>query len=228
MNVPLAVRALFEFPTVAGLAKLLDHHRESRDSLSPIGPAHSERVVASVDAPTSEPTKADTVALIPGEIEATMAEVWRNILGVAAVDIDDNFFELGNSLLAVRLSAELQSRFGMVVPIATLFEHGTIREQARLLSQPGQSAEWSPIVAIQPAGTPSPVSGSCHRWRSLLVCLVGRALGKRPTGVWTPGEVRGRGAILLQRGGNGGHMRSAIRRMAHQARPARGVTRAED
>jgi thioesterase domain-containing protein len=54
------------------------------------------------------------------------------------------------------LSSELESRFGIAVPIATLFQHGTIRAQARLVAQPGQATEWSPIVAIQPSGTRPP------------------------------------------------------------------------
>src|SRR5262245_4272430 len=162
MHVPVAVRALFEFPTVAGLAKILDHHRESPSSRSPSRLAsHNDRTVISVDpslASEQASVRNATVSVMPGEIEGTLAEVWRNTLGLAAVDIDEDFFELGgNSLLAVRLSAELECRFGIAVPIATLFEHRTIRDYARFIAQPGQLTEWSPIVAIQPVGTRPPL-----------------------------------------------------------------------
>jgi thioesterase domain-containing protein/acyl carrier protein len=160
MNAPLAVRSLFEFPTVAGLAKLLDEHSwvpstqgsGIRDRGSAIGDRGSHANLSRFRIPDRY-----IASLTPNDIEATLAEVWRNILGVATVDIDDDFFELGgHSLLAVRLSSELESRFGVAVPIATLFEHGTIRAQARLLAQPDQGAEWSPVVAIQPSGTRPP------------------------------------------------------------------------
>jgi aspartate racemase len=178
MGAPLAVRSLFEFPTVAGLAKLLDEHRRApstqgsgiRDRGSRANPGAGNRVPFSKGpeprtpdprSPIPDPfvpsSAARAAALVPGEIESTLAEIWRNILGVASVDIDDDFFELGgHSLLAVRLSSELESRFGIAVPIATLFQHGTIRAQARLVAQPGQATEWSPIVAIQPSGTRPP------------------------------------------------------------------------
>jgi len=169
MNAPLAVRSLFEFPTVAGLAKLLDEHRPGAVAFDL---ASTEARATAYRDPGSrirdpklgfENERRDTGLPAAarwakaGDIEATLAEVWRNILGVTSVDIDDDFFELGgHSLLAVRVSAELQARFGITLSIASLFEHGTIRAQARLLAQPGQAAEWSPIVAIQPSGTRPP------------------------------------------------------------------------
>lgn len=166
MGAPLAVRSLFEFPTVAGLAKLLDEHRTSGPvsrvpdpgfrSTNPRSPIPDPYVPSSTD-PRSPIPDPYIASRIPGEIESTLAEVWRNVLGVSTVDIDDDFFELGgHSLLAVRLSSELESRFGIAVPIASLFQHGTIRAQARLLAQSGQAAEWSPVVAIQPFGTRPP------------------------------------------------------------------------
>ena len=159
MHVPLAVRVLFEFPTVAGLAKVVDHHRDSLCSPWSAATASADKGnLAAGDAPLAREQPRTRDADLPGELEATVAEVWRSILGIAAVDIDDNFFERGgNSLGAVRLSSELESRFGVALPITALFEHGTIREQARLIAQAGQSAEWSPVMAIQPAGTRPPI-----------------------------------------------------------------------
>ena len=74
------------------------------------------------------------------------------------VDIDDNFFEIGgHSLLAVRLVSEMESRLGVALPPATLFQQGTIRQQAALLRGWNAEPEWSPLVAIQPRGSRPPL-----------------------------------------------------------------------
>src|SRR6185436_11611363 len=143
--------AVFEFPTIAGLAKLIDEQ-----GLRPlvVPPRITERGPSRRTA--AAPRASESFAA--GEIEAVLADVWRQVLNVPALDIDDNFFELGgHSLLAVRLVSEIASRFGVEVPLATLFEHGTIRTQARLLRQREIEPEWSPLVSIQPHGSKPPL-----------------------------------------------------------------------
>jgi len=62
----------------------------------------------------------------------------------------------GHSLLALRLVAEVQQHFERTLPLAVLFERGTIKELAKLLREQIASPE-STLVAIQPQGERSPV-----------------------------------------------------------------------
>lgn len=88
------------------------------------------------------------------ELERKLLEIWESILGVDSIDVNDNFFELGgHSLQAVRMFAEVEQTFGKNIPLATLFEAGTIERLANVLRSDGWSAPESSLVPIQPHGT---------------------------------------------------------------------------
>jgi amino acid adenylation domain-containing protein len=73
------------------------------------------------------------------------------------VGVRDNFFELGgDSLLAVRLMAEIHQQFERKLPLSTLFLTPTIEGLASTLEQQTDSLPWSPLVPLQPAGSKSP------------------------------------------------------------------------
>ena len=60
------------------------------------------------------------------------------VLGVR-VGPDDDFFELGgNSLLAVRIAAEVRERLLPAMPIRVLYRHRTIRRLAAATSDQSQ------------------------------------------------------------------------------------------
>ncbi|MEV4629500.1 beta-ketoacyl synthase N-terminal-like domain-containing protein [Micromonospora sp. NPDC049523] len=73
------------------------------------------------------------------EVEKAIAEVWREVLRVPHVGIDDDFFELGgHSLHATRVLAGLGSALGPDAPrltIMDLFDNSTIRELAALVNR---------------------------------------------------------------------------------------------
>ncbi len=164
IDAPLAVRSIFEFPTVGGLAKVIDRPPVSTGATPPQDPSP---VRASVTAANHAVTRSAIghgapSRLVHGELEMTLAEIWRHLLDVAAFDIDDDFFAVGgHSLLAVQLAAEIQSRFAISLPITAVLEHRTIRHQAQhlaaRLSQSDEGVEWSPLVALQPKGARPPL-----------------------------------------------------------------------
>ncbi|WP_459546791.1 amino acid adenylation domain-containing protein [Nocardia sp. X0981] len=60
-------------------------------------------------------------------VEAELARIFAELLGVPAVGIDDGFFELGgNSLVAARAVARINTTLGTALTIRDLFEAGTI------------------------------------------------------------------------------------------------------
>jgi thioesterase domain-containing protein len=90
-------------------------------------------------------------------VEIKLCEIWEKLLKVNPIGIKDNFFSVGgHSLLALRLMAEVQQHFQRTLPIAVLFERGTIKELAKLLREQIASPESS-LVPIQPQGERTPV-----------------------------------------------------------------------
>ncbi len=62
--------------------------------------------------------------------ERVLAEVWRQVLGVERVGIDDNYFAVGgDSIRSVRIVAEAGRR-GVGVSLPQLFRHQTVRDLA--------------------------------------------------------------------------------------------------
>ncbi|SAK51122.1 amino acid adenylation protein [Caballeronia catudaia] len=89
------------------------------------------------------PVSHDTVTVRPGSdsdsdsidaLERRLTDVWRDVLGVADIDRDRDFFSLGgHSLLAVKVVARLKPDYRLTV--AEVFEHRTIEALAALLRQ---------------------------------------------------------------------------------------------
>ena len=86
-------------------------------------------------------------------MEQQLTEIWEKILNVQPIGIRDDFFELGgHSLQAVRMFAEIEKNFNKNIPLATLFEAGTIEQLAEILRQDGWAEPESSLVPIQPKG----------------------------------------------------------------------------
>lgn len=75
------------------------------------------------------------------DLEQALAELWRNALGVEAVGIYDNFFDMGgHSLLVAVVHSNLQKMLGRELSIVDLFRYPTINALARHLSEEGQGS----------------------------------------------------------------------------------------
>jgi amino acid adenylation domain-containing protein len=93
------------------------------------------------------------------ELEKTLARIWEGLLP-GPLSIQENFFEIGgNSLLAVRLMAQLRQELGLELPLATLFEKPTIELLAAAISETAGelTAGRGALVPIQPGGTNAPL-----------------------------------------------------------------------
>ena len=85
-------------------------------------------------------------------VEEALAAIWREVLGVEAVGVDESFFELGgHSLLAMRLLARVRRVFGVELPVHALFERPTIALLApAVVAEPPRPAP--PLVPLPRAG----------------------------------------------------------------------------
>jgi thioesterase domain-containing protein/acyl carrier protein len=76
------------------------------------------------------------VLLPRDEVEETIATIWKDLLGLHPIGVRDSFFDRGgHSLLAARLFARIQERFGAALPLATLFHEPTIEHLANQIRQ---------------------------------------------------------------------------------------------
>src|SRR6267143_1794119 len=90
--------------------------------------------------------------------ERLLANIWAKILDVKTVGLQDSFFDIGgHSLLAVRLFAQIENRFGRRLPLAALFQAPTIEQLANVLRETASSKAWSSLVPIQPLGSKPPL-----------------------------------------------------------------------
>jgi amino acid adenylation domain-containing protein len=106
----------------------------------PLTPSGKVDVAALPPPPWSATPCSDTPwSATPGELPATatervVASAWRAELGLAIVDRDSTFFDLGgNSLALTGLQQRLESVLGRPIPLVALASHATVRSFARYL-----------------------------------------------------------------------------------------------
>jgi amino acid adenylation domain-containing protein len=111
------------------------------------------------------------------EQERQLQTIWQEVIGVEPLGMRDDFFEVGgHSLLAVRLVAAIEARFGQRVSLAALLQGRTIEAVAQMLGAPqGSAAEASAttgetsFLTLQRGGKRPPffAGGSHPRYREL-------------------------------------------------------------
>jgi amino acid adenylation domain-containing protein len=107
-------------------------------------------------APPTSPAAGYTAPRTP--VEEKLAAIWAQALGVPRIGVHDDFFALGgHSLLGGRVFAEIERTFGKRLPLATLFQGGTVERLAKLLHETGQPRRRTTYVALQPEGTKPPI-----------------------------------------------------------------------
>jgi hypothetical protein len=88
--------------------------------------------------PLPDPASSVTAAAYrppESEVERTLVAIWQEVLGLARVGTDDNFFDLsGNSLLAVKLVNRIRQELAPTLSLVTLFERPTVRGLARAIA----------------------------------------------------------------------------------------------
>ena len=108
--------------------------------------------------------------------EVALAEIWRQVLGVARVGLDDSFFDLGgDSILSLQIVAKARER-GIKLTPRQVFQHQVLREQAAALEagRPPPAAAWgaaevgeAPLTPIQRGFFELPLANRNHWNQSL-------------------------------------------------------------
>lgn len=91
--------------------------------------------------------------------EQKLLNLWKEVLQLSHLSPDENFFDAGgDSLVAVRLIVKVEKVFGKRLPLATLFQNGTVRSMARLLNSADNCPNnWHSLVPIRPGGIRKPL-----------------------------------------------------------------------
>jgi acyl carrier protein len=99
------------------------------------------------------------------EVEAQMAGLWGELLGVEEVGVEDNFFELGgHSLLATQLMSRVRESFGVELALRKLFEAPTVAALAVMIEE----------IQLQPNGSETSKIKSAPRGGSTLEDLLAK------------------------------------------------------
>jgi acyl carrier protein len=103
------------------------------------GPALTIDQLVGGDARRPRPQLEDEPVAPRDELEAAVAEIWQEVLGVEPVGVEDDFFDLGgHSLHITQILGRLRSTLDVELPMARLMESRTVAAVARLVA--GQRA----------------------------------------------------------------------------------------
>lgn len=99
-------------------------------------------------------------------LERELAAIWKEMLGVQQVSIDDDFFELGGqSLIAMRLFNRIRREHGVELSLSVLFQAPTIAATAALLREAKGLAAIDPsaeaVDGSIPVSDEEPASAAC-------------------------------------------------------------------
>ncbi|MEW2813268.1 amino acid adenylation domain-containing protein, partial [Streptomyces massasporeus] len=97
-------------------------------------------------------------------VEAIVARIWSQVLGVDRVGVHDNFFDLGgHSLLATRTVSLLRQELGREVTVRELFTSPTVERLAEAISRAGSAANSMALVPVARGEGGSPLSFAQQR-----------------------------------------------------------------
>jgi amino acid adenylation domain-containing protein len=148
-NDPLAAKAARRLTTELRRfvqAELPDYMVPSAFVLLDELPVTSNGKVDRAALPEPEPPRTEHGTPPRTPAETRMAALWKAVLGVEEVRLEDNFFDLGgHSLLATQLVSRVRAAFGIDLPLRRLFERPTLGEISAALEGEARAVTPAPV-----------------------------------------------------------------------------------
>jgi len=81
------------------------------------------------------------------DLEETIARIWKDVLNLDKVGINNNFFEVGgNSLNLIEVEGQLKQVFNKIdIPFGSIFTYPTIRSFAQHIGQQNMNEDFSSV-----------------------------------------------------------------------------------
>jgi len=90
------------------------------------------------------------------EMVGALQQIWREVLGLESVGLDDDFFERGGtSVQAVQLFIRIETLLGRTLPLSTLIRASTVRQLLVEVDRPIEQV--GPLVEFRSSGTRPPL-----------------------------------------------------------------------
>ena len=132
-------------------------------TLATQNPALFSQLTAATSGQASSRRSGDSIPNLPNspveryvppsnQIEATLAQIWAEVLGFGQVGVEDEFFALGgDSLMATKVLSRIRHTFAIELSLATLFFHPTIAIQAEVIAEKCQNTQPAATSALDAA-----------------------------------------------------------------------------
>ena len=128
--------------------------------------------------PENKPAKRQNIILPRNLVEEELANIWKQVLGVNTISIDDDFFAIGgHSLKALQVIHTLKHQQQIDISIDLLFEHPTIAQLAETLySKQLTDANEQHVIKLNQHGAQNlfcfpPISGFGIYFKDLALLL---------------------------------------------------------
>jgi amino acid adenylation domain-containing protein len=90
-------------------------------------------------------------------LEMALVQIWEELLSLRPIGVQDDFFDLGgHSLLVMRLLSRIETRLGVRLSPAALFQARTVERLASAVRLQSGPRPGSPLVPLQAGGTGRP------------------------------------------------------------------------
>ncbi|MEM1369095.1 MAG: thioesterase domain-containing protein [Cyanobacteria bacterium P01_H01_bin.15] len=107
--------------------------------------------------PAPDYQRTQKIVIAKDDLERKLVAIWEQVLNRQPIGVQDNFFNLGgHSLLAIKLFAEIEKQFERTLPLAALFQAGTIAELATFIRE-RRFEEHSCLIPMQTMGERPPL-----------------------------------------------------------------------